>query len=444
MKNIFLIIWLFCTFPLMAQQIMVEDFQKAEKLKGHAKKTAILDLYTNEDSFEFIVEDSPVNLEQMDGFYRLFMPNKTTNLTIKHPKYGQLRWKIPGKGLKKKKHYQAYLKTESIDKEFQLKKQWLVLSIRPRHAIVYIDSTMHTVQNGMLSLFLPVGSHPCKIISPFYQELTDTIEIKEENKVEKSYELATYYAFLTVETNDPQTQIFLDRQLIGHDQAHTGRIQPGRYHLVIQKNGMACYDQRIEIANAENKVIRFARNELQPFSEIHVRKAKESLANPSDPSSHDNPSGNFSITTTARPDHTSAWVTIHAFDDTTAIWINREMKGLGTWQGELKAGFYALSTQKQGLDSRTSYFWVDPGKDTEINLKSPLADYGMINIESNVINATVLINGLKVGSTPCVIKHLPAYQNYKIQLIKGRQKAERIVALKANDIIHVNIQLKMK
>ena len=51
-------------------------------------------------------------------------------------------------------------------------------------------------------------------------------------------------------------------------------------------------------------------------------------------------------------------VTIVAPDDSTAIWVNRELMGYGTWEGQLPIGYYQVSTEKEGLESRTTGIWV--------------------------------------------------------------------------------------
>lgn len=452
MKNIWLFILLFLSFPLMAQHIYVEDFDKVKKVKGQGKQFALLDLETNEKGFTFFIGETPVEVKEDEGYIRLMMPHKSSQLTIKHPQYGQFRWKIPGKGLKKKKHYRAYLRTESIDKEFKLNKQWAVLYIQPHHVIVQIDSVMHAVQNGMLSLYLPIGKHACKIFSPFYQEQSDMLEITDSIKLERQYVLKPYYSYLTVETANPTAQIVLDNQMIGVGEAKTSRIKPGRYRLVIKQQDLVYYDQWVQVENAENKVLRFTANDLHPLPEIttvqsiaHTQLYTD-LKSPNDMTGIANDSIQKQAVETQipKPITQSAFVTIQALDDQTEIWVNRENKGLGKWQGEMAAGFYAVSTRKEGFNSKTSYFWVEAGKELELDLQSPKADYGMLNIASNVINATVYLNGLEVGHTPCVIQDLPAHQDYKVELAYGKNKAKQIVRIKPNDIMHLNIKLKTK
>ena len=64
--------------------------------------------------------------------------------------------------------------TEDPKKEFKPDKQWVVFRIRPEHAIVFVDSTVQLMQDGLLQLYLPVGQHTYQVISPFYENKKET------------------------------------------------------------------------------------------------------------------------------------------------------------------------------------------------------------------------------------------------------------------------------
>ena len=152
---------------------MKKSVLRKEKLSV-SKQYALLDLYTNEKGFVFKLKGIDMVAEEGDGMQTVPLPHHTSFLIIEHPDYGQLVWKIPGKGLKKKKRYRAYLYTEDPKKEFKPDKQWVVFRIRPEHAIVFVDSTVQLMQDGLLQLYLPVGQHTYQVISPFYENKKET------------------------------------------------------------------------------------------------------------------------------------------------------------------------------------------------------------------------------------------------------------------------------
>ena len=454
MKFLWAIAFSVIILPLNAQRMRIEDFARYKKpfLRQATfttdKQSALLDLYTNEKGFQFFVGEVAIPVAEAEGFVTLTLPNHTAFLTIKHPTYGQIAWKVPDKELKKRKHYHAYLHTESLDKEFQLEKQWVLLHIQPEHAIVFIDSTFHSIQDGHLLLYLPIGRHSCRIESPFYTPLNDTIDVTDASRVQKRFILEPFYAYLTVETDRPDAQILLDGEPLGSGRIETGRLMPGRYRLTVKKDKQSYYDRFIEIANAERKVINL-RDTIQPSSCANGIQSENvsgsaNTVTKNDIQSTDKPVSETVFAAIADTLLPQSQVHITAFDKDTEIWLNREQVGKGEWQGELIPGFYAVSSQKDSLDSRTHFFWVEAGKTVELNLASPLADYGMLNISCHEINAEVFLNDVAVGFAPCVLRNLPIDRTYRIRLVKGEKVAEKTIHLRGNDIVNVTLDFKKR
>ncbi len=428
-------------FPVMAQRMHVEDFGRYKKPFLHKasfttdKRQALLDFFTNEKGFQFFVEDAPVAATEGEGMVTLALPHRTGSLIIKHPVYGQLAWKVPNGVLKKKKHYHAYLHTESLEKEFRQQKQWALISTVPERAIVYVDTVIHPLLDGNLSLYLPLGRHVCRIESPFYQTLNDTIELTDIVRFEKRYVLQPFYAYLTVETDWPDARICLDGDSLGLQRVETSRLMPGRYRLTVNQGDSLYYEQWLELANAERKVVDLHGIELRPFPQLG--QSIEMSGFPDEVLAD-------SMASDGLQEQSGQWADVHitAFDADTEIWLNRERVGQGEWRGNLAPGFYAVSSRKEGLDSRTYFFWVDAGKSVELNLISPLADYGLLNVSCDEVDATVFLNGLAIGSAPCVLRNLPVGRTYRVRLVKGRKAAETLVRLRGNDIVNVKLKLK--
>lgn len=428
-------------FPVMAQRMHVEDFGRYKKPFLHKasfttdKRQALLDFFTNEKGFQFFVEDAPVAATEGEGMVTLALPHRTGSLIIKHPVYGQLAWKVPNGVLKKKKHYHAYLHTESLEKEFRQQKQWALISTVPERAIVYVDTVIHPLLDGNLSLYLPLGRHVCRIESPFYQTLNDTIELTDIVRFEKRYVLQPFYAYLTVETDWSDARICLDGDSLGLQRVETSRLMPGRYRLTVNLGDSLYYEQWLELANAERKVVDLHGIELRPFPQLG--QSIEMSGFPDEVLAD-------SMASDGLQEQSGQWADVHitAFDVDTEIWLNRERLGQGEWRGNLAPGFYAVSSRKEGLDSRTDFFWVDAGKSVELNLISPLADYGLLNVSCDEVDATVFLNGLAIGSAPCVLRNLPVGRTYRVRLVKGRKAAETLVRLRGNDIVNVKLKLK--
>lgn len=438
MKYLCTIILLFISFHAISQSIHVEDFGRYKKpfLKKATfvtdKRNALIDFYTSEKGFSFFIGNMQVAAEEGEGYLTVTLPHKSDFLIIKHPKYGIEVWKIPGSGVKKKKRYHANLVIDDVDKEYKQEKQWLLLKTKPENAIVYVDSMVYQIQKGYLQLYLPIGKHPLLIESPFYTSLSDTVELADTARVERVYTLKPFYSYLTVETGRADANIMLDGKLLGKGHVSTGRLKPGRYNLSVNLEDSLYYSVSVEIENAERKVVDLSDVEYRTLPSRSFQAENRYIMLPD----------SVSLTEYNEEGIHLSEVYIEAFDNKTEIWLNREYVGKGEWKGKLAPGFYAVSTKKEGLDSRTEYFWVDGDKNVELKLMSPVADYGFLNVSCDEENAEIYLNGVHVGYAPCVLRDLPINRTYRVRLVKGKKEAEQIVDLKGNDIVNLNLKLK--
>lgn len=119
------------------------------------------------------------------------------------------------------------------------------------------------------------------------------------------------------------------------------------------------------------------------------------------------------------------------------------MKGEGKWDGKLSKGLYAINTQKDGLESATYYLWVDTETEQTINLSTPQSAYGMLNVQSNVVDADILINGILSGKTPTIIRNLPADHTYEVKLKKaGHKDIVKSIYIRGNEMNNLSIYMK--
>ena len=444
MLRAFIIIWgclWAIPFSLSAQQIRVDDFSRLKKpflgTKTYQtdKQYALLDLYTQETGFEFLVGQQPIQAQEGDGFLTLSLPDKTRFFTIKHPEYGQLVWKIPEE-LRKKKHYQAYLFTDSPDKEYKVEKQWAVFYVQPVHAMVTIDSTLYRTMNGVVQAYLPLGKHSFKVESPFYETQEDTLCLKENRRLERQVHLQPSYSFLTVNSHIPYAEIRLDGELIGIQEAQSKRLLPGTYLLTVQKDSLLFYQEPIQLDVAERKSIDLKK--ILHFTSGSTTDMASSIGD------NQLPQG-FQPSVVTPPVPRPDSLHIRAFDEETEIWVNRELVAQGSWKEKLPPGLHAVSTRKDGIESPTQYIRIGDGKGQRLKMVTPYAKYGRLNVSSNVVDAEVWLDGISVGKTPCILPPLSTYKKYTIKLTKeGYKEVKATVSLKDNDMQNLHLILKKK
>ena len=362
---------------------------------------ATLDLKTDEKGFTFKADGkTEIAAQEGDGQITLLAPHKTAFILVKHPEYGQLIWKVPGKGLRKKKHYQAIMQTDKPGKEYKLSKQWVVFQVIPENAILQVDSTVALVRDGTAQFELPLGKHGYHAEAPFYEELSDSVEVVDSAKLVVPVVLQSVYSYLTVKLPIAEGLIFVDSEPIGKGEATSGHLQPGDHHLIVMQEETCLADTVFNMGVGEKKIL-------------------------------------------VPQDSLKALVTITAPDEETQIWLNREPLAYGKWVGQLGIGFYSVSTLKEGLESKPIFLWVDDTLPKVVDLSLPKASYGVLNIHSNVVGATILINRVEVGVTPCILENLPATVACKILLKKkGYRDAAITVMPVPNDMLNVEINMK--
>ena len=71
--------------------------------------------------------------------------------------------------------------------------------------------------------------------------------------------------------------------------------------------------------------------------------------------------------------------------------------------------------------------------------------WGMVNLHSNVAGATVLVNGIEYGESPCVIKGLKPNVKYRITLRKdGWREKTLMISVKSGEMPDIGIKMKKK
>ena len=431
------------SLPCVAQKISIRQFKRVKfdfakkKMYPVDKKMATLDLKTDEKGFTFKADGkTEIAAQEGDGQITLLAPHKTAFILVKHPEYGQLIWKVPGKGLRKKKHYQAIMQTDKPGKEYKLSKQWVVFQVIPENAILQVDSTVALVRDGTAQFELPLGKHGYHAEAPFYEELSDSVEVVDSAKLVVPVVLQSVYSYLTVKLPIDEGLIFVDSEPIGKGEATSGHLQPGDHHLIVMQEETCLADTVINMGVGEKKVLALKTSDLrarplmarainpQPIEEVKDSTVTDSLA-------------------AVPQDSLKAPVTITAPDAETQIWLNREPLAYGKWEGQLGIGFYSVSTVKEGLESKPIFLWVDDTLPKVVDLSLPKASYGVLNIHSNVVGATILINRVEVGVTPCILENLPATVACKILLKKkGYRDAAITVMPVPNDMLNVEINMK--
>ena len=270
-----------------AQQMGIEDFSRLKRPFWKRSKVtidkqkAIIDLYTKEKGFTFTANGKEAaEAKEGEGVITVKVPTKTHHLTIKHPQYGTLTWRVPVKYLKRKKHYRATLIATDSTQRYKLKEQWVQFEVSPKNAILHMDTTIILLRDGQMAKSLPLGKHTYQVEAPFYEELTDSFELADTAKVMLNIALQPTYSYLTVSTQMPKADLRVDGVSINKQEGTSTRLIPGEHRLSLHYKGNCYYDEPFTIGLGEKKHIEVALKDLRLRPVAEQPKKVLALATP--------------------------------------------------------------------------------------------------------------------------------------------------------------------
>ena len=449
-----LALWMVAT--TQAQQMTVEDFTRLKRPFWKRSKVtvdkqkAIIDFMTEEKGFTFTANGKePAEVEEGDGIITVKVPTKTRHITIKHATYGQYTWRVPVKYLKRKKHYKARLIAVDATKEYKLQKQWVVFKVSPENAIVHVDSTVTLVRGTNPSFYLALGSHTYQVEAPFYESVADSFQLADSAKMTIDVKLQPQYSFLTVRTEWPTGDIHIDGKSIGKGEATSQRLMAGNHRLSVFLGTACCYDETISLSPAEKKVVTLTRKDfhlhpLKPTTPVVVTPQQKVLpATTTTTSSSTAAPLSASAKAMASTPVIEAPVTLITSDANIEILVDREPKGRGQWSGKLDGGYHLVTTRKDSIESVAASLWISDSFPQEVNLAVPQTSVAMLNIHSNIEGASIYIDNIPMGVTPCIITGLPINRTYVVRLSSPKHK-DRKASVKplGNQLTDVFIQMK--
>ena len=427
--------------PLAAQQMSVAEFARLKRPLWKRssvtvdKTRAILDFVTDEKGFTFLSNGTlPADAEEGEGVVTVLLPHKTAYVTIIHPEYGQLMWRVPeGKRLRKRNHYQAFLFAGDPTKEYRASSQWVVFHLNPRDAIVQIDSLSRPVRKEVVEYYLPVGEPRYRVEAPFHEPQEAVFTLTDSLRKDITVNLQPFYSYLTVKTAWQGGDLYIDNARIRKEDATSYRLGEG-HHLVAFFWADECfYDSLVYVGRAEKKILELQVKDLYPRS---LRRTSPVPVNPPRPL----PAGEDGAARTP----IGAPVKLTAADSLAWIWVDREPVGLGHWEGILSPGYHLAQTVKDGEEGIPTGLWIKDEFPQEVALQASGVGSGLLNIHCNVAGARILINGTDFGETPQIVR-LDASRSYKLALSKsGYKDRMETVRPRGNHMVDVYIELKKK
>ena len=291
-------------------------------------------------------------------------------------------------------HFRLNLKQE------QARPQFVVIGVEPTNASVTIDGKSYIPDGqGYVTTLLNNGSYNYSVSSKSYHTETGSF-IVNGAKVIKNIKLRPAHGWLSVSGSGvlQGASVYVDGELIGTAPIKSDKLASGKHSVRIVKSLYKTFEGEVTISDGKSSD--YAPSLVADF----------------------------------------ATVTLTVGNDCD-IYINDELKGKGSWRGDLATGAYIFEARKEGhtTTSISKTIEATPAEQTyKIPIPTPIL--GSLNITSSPIMAEVYIDDKLVGQTPLSIDLIVGKHGVEIGK-DGYKSARQSVEVRNGELKDVNLSL---
>ena len=373
---LFLLLQLICT-TARGQQMSVSSFKLLENdltaqnrgtmvLDQNGDKCALIRVQTTQKGFSFDVGSAGIQKVEDNhvGEIWVYVPFGVRHISIRHPQLGTLsNYNFPI-NIQRARTYEMVLTTAQVQTIVQqdLGGAYLVMTVKPANAIVYIDEVEQTVENGIMSKFLSYGKHSYRVAASLYQSEAGNVEMG-RTKQNMEVNLKPAYGQLEIcTTPENGAKVYIDNSgaVAGTTPFTTDRLAGGSHTLLLQLSQYESQRMSVDV----------------PFDGSTQKLTVPMSAN----------FGTLTITS-SQGSH---------------IFVDDEDKGLSPWKGRLSAGPHVVEARCVSHRPTSQRVDVVRGEKQSIEIAAPTPIYGSLNVSSKPVGADVFVDGIKVGTTPDV------------------------------------------
>lgn len=374
-----------CFMAASAQQpeIAVASFTELDtdltaNLSGTMKKDqngdicGLIKVVTTETGFSFDVGVlGVVATEQKTGEIWVYVPKGVRFITISHPQLGLLRrYPLPVQ-VQSARTYELRLVTGKVRTVIDNTptEQYIVFHVTPPESIVEFDGQVLPLdEDGIGYVLKPLGSYDYRIECADYHTEVGRLSLTAAETLTQEISLRPKFGWIEVTSADgsADANAYVDGRQIGTLPIAPTRLSSGGHILKIIKPLYKIYQQDITVN--DNDTTRITA-QLEPDFRV--------------------------FTVSSDPD--------------ADIYVNRELRGHGSWSGPLQSGTYIFEAKKTGHRpmSMSRTINADDLSATDIFvIPSPTPIFGSANITSSPIGADVEIDGKFAGKTPLFLSEV--------------------------------------
>ena len=259
-------------------------------------------------------------------------------------------------------------------KQEQARPQFVVIGVEPTNASVTIDGKSYIPDGqGYVTTLLNNGSYNYSVSSKSYYTETGSF-IVNGAKVIKNIKLRPAHGWLSVSGSGvlQGASVYVDGELIGTAPIKSDKLASGKHSVRIVKSLYKTFEGEVTIS--DGKTSDYAPSLVADFATVTL-----------------------------------------AVGNDCDIYINDELKGKGSWRGDLATGAYIFEARKEGHTTTSISRTIEATPaEQKYNIPAPTPILGALNITSSPIMADVYIDNKLVGQTPLSIDLIVGKHTVKV------------------------------
>ena len=259
-----MLLWL-CLQTLSAQEMLVTDFKLSA---GNITASTNPRLDSNGDACALLLVHCGDEITKVEGKYvgdivnegfekRIYMSPGAKQIKLLFKNHIPLMIYFIDhnvKSLESKCTYVLTLAENTAGPTVNSGSQYLVMTVKPKNAVVLIDGNLQTLDSdGSLLVRLPYGEHSYKIEAQGYSSLSDVVTIGKE-KVQFPISLTSLMSSVTVTCSTPQSHIYVNDMKRGIN-SWTGSLPAGTYMMEARKDGYRNSIQSVTLQERETRTV---------------------------------------------------------------------------------------------------------------------------------------------------------------------------------------------
>ena len=353
-----LILLVFAFIGAFAQKISVESFKPlpmdmtASSLEGkrvdqNGQVAALIKVMTTETGFVF--EGGTLGIvdsQQRVGEIWVWVPRGLRKITILHQKLGGLRdYRFPVE-IESERTYEMVLTTDVIETfvKKQVRQQYLSFQITPANATLEVNDRIWEVDaDGVAQEYVDFGTYTWRVQALNYHTDAGSVTVDDPNNTKfVTVTLNPNFGWIEVDGKGDlrDASVYVDNNLIGKAPCKSDALKSGQH------------------------TVRIAKKMFDPYSETVTVRDNETTK----------------IAPALKADY--AEVTLKV-DGGAEIWVNDELKGVGTWKGQLGRGTYKMECKKASHETSMTSQEITPAMNGQtITVPAPIPIYGSLMVES--------------------------------------------------------------